>query len=145
MPLFCHRHLIADDPTLPSLTNYQKKQISFRNGIRAPVGNSSVKSSSSVTARVGMLFIARGGCRGRRRVRCLGDDRDLHPVLPSIALTNNNRCPIALELLGTAGLALKSYIPFPVPPHLVASRTYQRRILSSLPMSSTPEEHCSRF
>jgi hypothetical protein len=50
--------------------------------------------SSSVTARVGMLFIARGGCRGQRRVRYLGHDRDLHPVLPSIALTNNNPRPM---------------------------------------------------
>jgi hypothetical protein len=74
-----------------------------------------------------MLFIARGGCSGRRRVQCLGHDRDLHPVLPSIALTNNNRGPIAFGLLSTTGLALKSYIPFPVPPHLIAIRAYNVR------------------
>jgi hypothetical protein len=74
-----------------------------------------------------MLFIARGGCRGRRHGLRLGDDRDLHPILPGIAVTNHNRRPIAFCLLRTAGLAFKGHIPFPVPPHFIASCTYSVR------------------
>jgi hypothetical protein len=87
--------------------------------------------SSSGVLRTRMVLVTRASrrrwCRGADCSRCWGGDRDLHPILPSIALTSNNRRPIAFGLLRTAGLALKSHIPFPVPPHLVASRTYNVR------------------
>jgi hypothetical protein len=51
----------------------------------------------------------------------------VQPILPSIAITNGNRRPIALELYRTEVLALKNRTPFPVFPYLVASRTYNVR------------------
>ena len=60
---------------------------------------------------------------------------DIHPILPSIALTNTNRRPIApLELYRVSGvLALHGRTPLPDAPNLIASRTYNvRRILVAL-------------
>jgi hypothetical protein len=46
-----------------------------------------------------------------------------HPRLPSIALTNIDRRPIALELYWIAVLALNSLTPFSDFPYLIASHT----------------------
>src|SRR6202011_2353351 len=74
-----------------------------------------------------MLLVARGGRWRRCSGRCWGYVPDQHSLLPSIALTNLNPCPIALELYRTAVLALKSLPPFRVPPYLIARRTYNVR------------------
>ena len=52
---------------------------------------------------------------------------DLHPNLPSIAVTNINFCPMALEWYRIAGRRLKSGAPVPAAPQLIASRSYSVR------------------
>src|SRR5258708_5724510 len=76
-----------------------------------------------------MFAFARHALRRRRRCRsrCWGYVIGQHPKLPIIALTNINRCPIALDWDRAVGLALPSLTPFSGRPQLIASRSYQVR------------------
>ena len=62
-----------------------------------------------------------------RRGRCRSYVRDEHPLLPNAALTNSDRCMIALVLFRIAALDLPGHTPFSVFPHLIAICTYSVR------------------
>ena len=61
------------------------------------------------------------------RSRFWGDVPNVHLDLPSVALTDINRRPFALELYRIAGLGLKSRTPIPTAPQSIATCTYNMR------------------
>ena len=61
------------------------------------------------------------------RSRFWGDVPNVHLDLPSVALTDINRRPFALELYRIAGLGPKSRTPIPTAPQSIATCTYNMR------------------
>ena len=83
--------------------------------------NGRAKKSPGTVKRASSLF-------GLRRRSCFwGDIPNVHPDLPSVALTDINRRPFALELYRIAGLGLKSRTPIPTAPQSIATCTYNMR------------------
>jgi hypothetical protein len=76
-----------------------------------------------------MLLVARAGRRRRCRGGCWGYVKGLQLVLPIVALTNIDVCPIALDFYRTEVLTLHSRTPFPVAPCLVRCSYHVRGIL----------------